>query len=343
MDFNAYLRNQNIVVDDPYEQENLRPRIKIEIGHTPAVFDNYYRVKGEKIFCHVCGGHRHFLGITGILSDGTRILFGRKCATDYFGPEVTKLHANELRRRTNNAYARYKILSIKSEIEKISEWLDSYRPVVSHCAHSWVEIKARYPTPFDEITDHLKKNNGRFVLREHIEIKSSEGAPQRIFQDQILTSIKSSDAIPNLTQLSQQLSLVDTFIYAIEGLKHQPNQQSISNLNRMFMRMMRAAEIIDHSLIFTHDFFSHEKMKAMHTWSHTRRKERLSDVNDKTERNLGKLFTKIMGSAFPLPHKSLRDTILEIEPMKILALENDVELGSKADDLDAVQTLGSMP
>lgn len=332
MDFNAYLRDQNVVVDDPYEQENLRPRIKIEIGHRPAVFDNYYRVKVEKIFCHVCGGHRHNLGITGILSDGTRILFGRKCATDYFGPEVTRLHASELRRRTNDAYARYKILSIKSEIQKISEWLDSYRPVVSHCAQSWIDIKARYPKPFDEITDHLKKNNGRFVLREHIEIKSSEGAPQRMFQDRILTSIKSSDAIPNLTQLSQQLSLVDTFVYAIQGLKHQPNQQSISNLNRMFIRMMRAAEIVDLSLIFTHDFFSPQKMKAMNAWSYARRQERLSGPTDATERNLGKLFTKIMGSAFPLPHKPLRDTILEIEPMKILALENDVDLDAGEHD-----------
>ena len=32
MDFSAYLRNQNIVVDDPYDQKNLRPREKIAMG-----------------------------------------------------------------------------------------------------------------------------------------------------------------------------------------------------------------------------------------------------------------------------------------------------------------------
>jgi hypothetical protein len=326
MDFTAYLRNERIFVDDPYEQENLRPRTKIEIGKSPAVFDNYYQVSGERVFCHVCGGHRHFKGITGVLDDGTRILFGRKCAADYFGPEVARLHGAELRRRTSDAYARYKILSIKAELEKISDWLASYRPLVTQCAQGWIDIKGRYPKPFDEITDHLRKNNGRFVLREHIEIKSSEASPTRMFQDTILTAIKNAESIPNLTQLSQQLSLVDVFLDAVAGLRHQPNRQSINNLNRMFIKMVRAAEVIDSSLAFTHDFFSPQKLDAMNAWSDLKRKEKLVDVNDATQRNLGKLFSKIMRSGFPLPGKPLRDTILEIEPMKILAGENAVAL-----------------
>ncbi len=322
MDINAYLRDQRIVVDDPYDQENLRPKSKIALGANAAVFDNYYAVKGEKIFCHICGGHRHFKGITGILDDSSRILFGKKCATDYFGPEVVKLHGSELRRRTSDAHARYKILSIKAELNRISEWLDSYRPLVRQCAQSWVDIKAKYPEPYNEIMTHLARSSGRFVKREYAEIKSEALGTQRMFQDTILGSIAHPDAIPYLTQLSQQLALVDAFVDAIEGLKFQPTSQSINNLNRMFVRMVAAADLVDKSLAFTHDFFSPAKLEIMNKWTEDKRQEQLGGHEETTKRDLGRLFQKIMGSGSPVPAKSLRNTIIEVEPMKLLAAEN---------------------
>jgi hypothetical protein len=322
MDIAAYLLNQRIVVDDPYNQENLREKKKIALGENAVVFDNYYRARGERIFCHVCGGHRHYKGITGVLEDGSRILFGRKCATDYFGPEVVKLHAAELRRRTSDAHARFKILSIKASLAQISEWLNSYRALVQHCSQSWIEIRAKYPEAYNEIIDHLNKNGGRFVQREHVEIKSAEQGIKRIFQDTILGSIRSPNSIPYLTQMSQQLSLVDAFVGTIDGLHFEPSSQSINNLNRMFVRMVAAAALVDACLAFTHDFFSPQKLAIMSGWTEKRRREKLAGVEETSARNLGKLFTKIMGSAFPLPPRALRDTILEIEPLKMLAQES---------------------
>lgn len=286
------------------------------------------------IFCHICGGHRHYKGITGILNDGSRILFGKKCATDYFGPEVVNLHAAELRRRTSDAHARFKILSIKAALSEISEWLNSYRPLIQHCSQSWIEIKAKYPEPYEEILNHLSRNSGRFVQRDHVEIKSVEHGLKRMFQDTILGFVRSSNSIPYLTQISQQLSLVDAFIETIDSLRFEPSSQSLNNLNRMFVRMVSAATLVDASLAFTHDFFSPQKMAIVNRWAEQKRREKLGHIDGTSTRDVGKLFTKIMGSAFPIPPITLRDTILKIEPLKMLAQENGTF--SEMDGVDEV-------
>jgi hypothetical protein len=329
MDFSAYLRDQNIVVEDPYDQEGLRLRTKIAVGETPTVFDNFYNVRGERIFCHVCGGHRHYKGITGLLDDGSRILFGMKCATDYFGKEVAKLHGEGLRRRTSDAQARYKILTIKNELESILGWLHSFRPLILSVTRGWIDIKNRHPQIFDEVVSELRRNGGRLVYRRSIEIKSADQKSVRMFEDEILTYVRSSDFSPYLTQIEQQLTLVDAFAESIRGLKHTPDRNSIANLNRMFSRMIRAADVIDGCLAFTADFFVPEKLARIDSWFERRRRDQLGNTGEITNRNVARLLTKIMGSGVPLPPKSLVDTIMSIDSMRLLAAENaDTRAGS---------------
>ncbi|WP_417427197.1 hypothetical protein, partial [Hoeflea sp.] len=291
MELADYLRYEKIVVDSPYEQENLRPKAKIEIGKNAAVFENYYQAKGEKIFCHICGGHRHHKGITGVLDDGQRILFGRKCAIDYFGPEITKLHAAELRRRTTDAHARYKIRVVQGQLEEINDWLNSYRSLVVHCGQAWVNISARYPEPYKEITEHLRKYNGRIVDQFVHELRKPEGGVERLFEEKILLHVKNSDSIPHLTQVAQRLTLIDSFVDAVSNLNFQPTDQSIRNLNRMFKKMIDAASEIDGCLNFTHDIFKPEKLNSINSWCEKRRQARLSDHKNTNNRDLEKLFT----------------------------------------------------
>lgn len=132
MDFRSFLHSEQLFTENPYEQERIVAKEKIVQRPDSVVFDNFYRSKNQKIYCHICGGHRHRNGITGLLDDGSRILFGSSCAKDFFGPEVEKLCAGNLRHRTKRAYDRFLIASISNSIEPVENWMLSYRGLIEN-------------------------------------------------------------------------------------------------------------------------------------------------------------------------------------------------------------------
>lgn len=313
MDLQAYLRDEKIYVDDPYNQAKLQSREKISVHSREVIFENFYNVRNEKIFCHICGGHRHNNGITGKLSDGSRILFGSKCAKDYFGPEVARLAASDLRRRTKNANERFKMHSVKCSIDEIIKWLASYRNLVENYQNIWTNLRSKYPVITKEILDHLTKNNGRF-LRTTTEVLISPTGKQEYFeQSEILGQITGSiEAIPYLTKLSQNLTLVDAFMYALDQTDITDNPQVLKNLYSMYNSMLNAAETVDNVMEFTYHFFLPENLQITTKLFEQIRQEKLEQKSSATQRDLGKMFTKIAGSSFPKPHNTLTWAIKQV-------------------------------
>lgn len=313
MDLQAYLRDEKIYVDDPYDQAKLQSREKISVESREVIFENFYNVRSEKIFCHICGGHRHNNGITGKLSDGSRILFGSKCAKDYFGPEVAKIAASDLRRRTKSANERFKMHTVKCSIDEIINWLESYRSLVENYQNIWTNIKSRYPTITREILDHLTKNNGRLLRTKTEVLMSPTGKKEYFERSEILGQISSSiEAIPNLTKLSQNLTLVDAFMHALDQTDITDNPKVLKNLYRMYNNMLNAAEIVDNVIKFTYHFFLPKNLEIITDLFEQIRQEKLEQKSNATQRDLGKMFTKIAGTSFPKPHNSLTWAIKQV-------------------------------
>lgn len=313
MDFQAYLRDQNIYVDDPYDQAELQAREKISVHSREVIFENFYNVRNEKIFCHICGGHRHNNGITGKLGDGSRILFGSKCAKDYFGPEVAKLAASDLRRRTKSANERFKMYSVKCSIDEIIKWLASYRTLVENYQNIWTNLRSKYPAITKDILDHLTKNNGRFLLTKTEVLISPTGKREYFERSEILGQITGSiEAIPYLTKLSQNLTLVDAFMHALDQTDVTDNPQVLKNLYHMYNSMLIAAETVDNVMTFTYHFFLPENLRITTNLFEQIRQEKLELKSSATKRDLGKMFTKIAGSSLPKPHKTLTWAIKQV-------------------------------
>lgn len=306
MDFVNYLKQEGLFIDEPYKQGNLRHKERLNPGINSVILANSYYVKSEKVYCHICGGHRHNKGVTGILQDETKILFGSKCAKDYFGIEVAKYEIADLKRRTKDASSRYKMHCVKSSIDEIEAWLNSYRNLVVNCHNTWVTIENKYTDPFNEVMQHLQKNNGTYVRKRISKSVTPNGKVEYFEIPEFLSKLTYAvEAIPNLTKISQNLSFVDTFISALERTELSSNPSVIRNLYRLYNNMEKAAETIDRCLEFTSQFFSENNLRIMTDLFEELRVEKLHDQKAASKRDLGKLFTRIAGSAFPKPDRSL--------------------------------------
>ena len=309
MDLRAYLRQQRLFTDDPYNQECLREKEKIINKPASVTFDNFYRSPKEKIFCHICGSHRHFNGITGLLGDRTRILFGSSCAKEFFGQEVMRLCAGDLKARTKKASDRYLIMEVISSIEPVEQWLSSYRSILSHIERAWVEIHIKYEQPVVNLLTHLKRYNGRLLDTTVISFGGVAGKQQDFEYHNMLAHVSATEAIPYLKQVSQRADLIDAFIHAVKTVRSEPNEQMFSNLAALYQKTMDAAKDVDACLAFTSDFFREEKLALISNWIEKQRRLRLPDTREVTQQNLGHKFRKIMGSGVEKPSTSLSDAI----------------------------------
>lgn len=309
MDFQNFLHSERLFLENPYDQDGMHPKEKLEPRNSDVVFDNYYRAKGSKIYCHICGSHRHHNGITGLYGDGSRILFGSKCAKDYFGPEIFSRSVGELRLRTKRAYDRFLIASLANSIEPVQLWMERYRNLLHSIETAWVNIKLKYQRPIEEIFSNIQKNSGRLVETSFVKIGGSAIESKSFHSHKIITNFQNSEAITNLTTLSQRGVLVDRFIESAQAVRIQPSEQLFSNLANLYKKTMASAEEIDACLRFTADFFNPAKIQALSDWHERRRQERLADHAKITPQNLGQKFFKIMGYGVEMPKESLSSAL----------------------------------
>lgn len=84
------LRRQALKLTDPNEQ----PDLIRTIPEDAALLDilniySFERWPKEKVYCVVCGGHRHKRGFTALLASGKRVLLGSTCGARQFGESWT--------------------------------------------------------------------------------------------------------------------------------------------------------------------------------------------------------------------------------------------------------------
>ena len=309
MDFRAYLRAERLFTETPYEQAGLLPKERVTVIPREVVFDNFYRSPKERIYCHICGGHRHLNGITGLVGGENRMLFGSSCAKEFFGAETARLCAGDFKRRTRRAYDRYVILDIANSMEPIERWLKSYRPLVIHVESAWVELYLKHEKPISSLLSHLARNSGRLVETAHVTVGGNARQLERVEQHSIVTHVSHTSAIPYLKQVIQRLTLVESFVYAVQSVRTEPSDQMFSNLAAKHQKTLEAAEVIDAILAFTNDFFQPDKLRLLASWMEKERQNRLSHMVEVTPQNLEPHLRGIMGSGIERPRQSLCETI----------------------------------
>lgn len=311
MDLQAYLRDQNLFTEEPYGQENLLPKERLRVAPGKVVFENFYRSKKEKIYCHLCGGHRHLKGVTGVFDDGSRILFGSSCAGDFFGLEVYKLCSADFRRRTERVRDRFLISEMANSLEPVAQWIKQYEHLGLHIERAWGDLFIQHQEALEGLTAHLMRYNGRLLEIDTVAVGGTAKRQELFEQQRIITHISHHQAIPYLRQVSQRLALVKSFIIAFNGIGDQPPNQVFDNIARLQKKCVEAATVVDSVTAFTADFFRPDKLQSVCDWIETRRRLRLSSHTSVNPQDLKPKFIAIMGSALERPLLGLQDALNE--------------------------------
>lgn len=251
----------------------------------------------------------HLNGITGLLDNEERILFGSTCARMYFGEEVTRLRGAELRRKTKIAYDKYIILDLSSAVEPVEKWVNSYRNLVRSVELGWADIFRNHKEAVSPLMDHLRRNKGTLLQTSVVSVGGDARKKIDFEQHKIITHIAGPGAIRHLTQISQRLALVDVFISSVKSVRAEPSDQLFSNLSSMFRRTLDAATDVDASIRFTSDFFRPEKLQLISDWIESRQAIRLIDNPSVYRRDIGAKLQSIMGFGLSSPSISLAETL----------------------------------
>jgi hypothetical protein len=314
MTLREYLISSALLVDNPYEQERLRPTVKVVCDDaTEPRLLNGYSVRGEKIFCHICGAHRHKKGITGQLSDGTRILFGRNCAEDFFGKKVWEKCWGELKRAQELAFARYRVLNLAKLCEPMDMWVASHRHQVLKTKETWDNIFVQHEQFFREVELELKRSGGRLTETDDVIVSSdlaAVGLKRSFSTTTIVASVRGYQYFPDLRDIDKHLIVVESFLAALKSASSELSDQQILEYSRRIERNVRpAVRRIDGALALTADFLSEEKLTAVGGWSDRKRIRSLSHLPSITPRKIAEAIRKISGYGFELPSERLEDAI----------------------------------
>jgi hypothetical protein len=190
---------------------------------------NGYSVKDEKIFCHICGGHRHNRGVTAQLSDGSLMLFGRNCAEKFFGPKVWERCWGEFKRKQEVAFARYRILNLRKLCLPMKSWLSKHRHQVMRVKDVWDQISAAHPKFVEELETSLKRNNGRIVETEDVVTSSAAsavGLTQSYVKTTIVAALRGGDFVPHISDVDKDIIVVESFLAAVENMPESATDQA---------------------------------------------------------------------------------------------------------------------
>jgi hypothetical protein len=274
---------------------------------------NGYSVRGQKIFCHICGGHRHKKGITGRLSDGSKILFGRNCAEDFFGEKIWEKCWGEFKRAQELAFARYRLLNLAKLCEPMEAWVAANRHRVLKTKEIWDDIFVGHEQFYVEVELQLRRNNGRITETSDV-IGTADlaavGLKNSYSTTTIITSVRAHQFFPSLREVDKELIIVESFLAAIKGMGLDLSDQQIVEYSRRIERNIRpATRRIDGALALTADLLSEEKLSKIGQWLDRKRVEALRHLPKIIPRNLAEAVRKTVGYGHEVPQRNLEDTI----------------------------------
>lgn len=308
-----YLRQKGLLVDAPYEVPSLAPLQRLAAA-PPSVFpQSYYRVAGEKVFCHLCGGHRHYLGMVGLCPDGSAILFGSACAKDYFGPDIWRKMEAMQDLAVERANEEFRGQWIKRDIVRAMAWLDTNLALLRGVISAWTELFYNHSDMTKELLDALGQNRGRLIETRYESASYAArqaGVSGRAFSvSEIVVSLPAWEGIAAIGQVEAHIASIRYLCDSVASVS-EPTVEDFSRWDNYLSTKVRAgAANVDHFLEFSVALFAHGVLEKCGEWLDRRRTERLSDQSSIIPRNAGDLLRRRVGYGFEMPPSLLAEAL----------------------------------
>ncbi len=308
-----YLREKGLLIDAPYEVPSLAPLVRLTAVPTSVTPASYYRVPNEKVFCHLCGGHRHHLGMVGSCPDGSAILFGSACAKEYFGPDIWKKMETTQERAIERANEEFRGRWIKRDIGRATTWLRTNQAVIRAVIAAWTELFYSHRDMTKELLDALAKNRGRLIETRHETASSSAreaGVSRRGFSvSEIVVSLPAWEGITAIGQVDSHLAAIRHLCDTVASVD-EPTIEDFARWDNYLSSKVRAgAANVDHFLEFSIALLADGVLEACGRWLDQRRAERLRDQDNLLPRNAGDLLRRRVGHGYEMPVSRLSEAL----------------------------------
>jgi len=302
-----------VEVFDPYDQTDLHPLIQCEPAGNQLDIVNSYHVDGDRIFCHICGGHRHRKGYTGLTDNHTAFLFGSKCAKSYFPEEVLKAAERIFKNKLAAVDAEYNVQVIKSTAREMERWLKTNSNMIDRMDHSWCMLFDQNPDFIEEVFEHLDRHENRLTqeyVSEASDISKAVGRNERTTTVQIVAAIGNENGRKQVKYLKDNTRLITQFTHLLLNLQTNSSSEHIKLIDKKLRsNFFNAVDNLDLAMKFSVEFFSLRTLTTVGKWSDAERNIRLKNAEIITPRNMPKLLIDKIGSGYQMPSKSLRDVI----------------------------------
>ncbi len=308
-----YLREKGLLIDSPYTVPNMAPLERIEVSTFHVTPQSYYKVKGEKVFCHLCGAHRHNLGMVGALPDGTAILFGSACAKEYFGADIWSKMETLQESNIERANEEYRGRWIRDHIGRTTKWLELNDHLVRGLADAWRALKTHHESMTEELISAIIKNRGKLIETKDVFASQSAqhaGVSGRAFSlTNIIISLPSVDGAAAIDHIESHLKSVRRLCESVRNTTH-PSIDDFSNWDKYLSSTIRAsAKLIDAYIDFSVAIFANGNLEICGDWLDRRRVERLGDHDNITPRRASEILRRRVGYGFELPKDRLGDAL----------------------------------
>lgn len=313
MDRKQYLIEQGLSTAEPYKQERLSALEQQYPDKKELNIINSYRVKKEKIFCHICGGKHHNNGFTGETNGKKLLLFGSTCATKYFDSEILKATQKNYQLRLDAANAKYNVELIKGTAKAINQWVSSNENIILSHANAWTKLFDENNEFIHEVFEHLDKNGNR-LTREYIEQASGKsaitGKNESIVTREIIHAMREETGRRRLRDINDNYRLIRQFIAAMNNFDENTTTKEIQEFdNRLRSNFFDSVDNLYSAIKFSVEFFNKGTLEKIADWSDGERKFRLRYQENYKPRNLKKSLRRKFGYGYQMPFGNLRAII----------------------------------
>lgn len=313
MDAEAYLLQKGLRTFDPYAQEDLLPLDRQIPDRNSLEIRNRYIVGSKKIFCHICGSRRHHNGFTGVVSDGSAILFGNTCARDYFCEEALSCAQLAFEHQEQLAYAEFTVRRLQGTASEMRRWLQKHHSTVKSISDAWDLLLAEHGPTFTELFTHLEKNNQRLTEdfeEEASDISRSVGRIDRVVSRRVVCAVRNFASIKTIREFRNHHRIVSTLPSVLLELDSSATKAALLELSeKLRTNFFPSLDEFEAVIRLSVELFSEPTFSQICHWSDRQRILRLRQADRVSPRDLARTLRRKLGDGYELPRPMLREVV----------------------------------
>lgn len=294
-----YLREAGLFCDDPMGQHPLHGFEKLTIDSSGLSPENRYNFRSKYVFCHACGRHNHYKGITVKSQTGSLALIGNCCAEEFFGKDAYQRIERALRDREDEQYYKRAIAPLAGLLHACETQIHGIVHLGNALEGNWDFFEQLAGSHLSSLKNACARNLGRLTIEKQVLDYSSDSAIEREARKsitEIVAVVRGSAFVARRDTVRAEYKLLQSYLSKYRARLSGPINR-LFEMRDMVMKVQSninpRIESLNEQLTSGVAFFDRENIKQVCAWL---------DRIDRSERGLHfRRAEKTMAFGFELP------------------------------------------